>query len=53
MNFTDEQLKIIYQAIRYYQIHGVNFNGSDYKICSEILDMTFDKHYTQRKEQPT
>jgi hypothetical protein len=53
MDFTQEQLKIIHQAVRYYQIHGVTFSGSDYKVCDEILTMTFDNHYTQRKEQPT
>lgn len=53
MNFTDQQLKVIYQAVRHYQIHEVRFNGSDYQICDEILNLTFDKHYTQRKEQPT
>jgi len=53
MNFTNEQLKVIYQAVMYYQIHAVSFDGSDYKKCDEILNMTFDYHYTQRKEQPT
>ena len=51
MNFTPEQCKIIYQAVRHYQIHGIAFNGSDYKICDDILNKTFDFHYTQRKEQ--
>jgi len=53
MNFTEEQLKIIHQAVRYYQIHGIHFNGFEYQVCDQILNMTFDKYYTQRKEQPT
>jgi hypothetical protein len=53
MTFTDQQLKLIHQAVRYYQIHGVRFTGPDYKICEEILNLTFDKYYTQHKEQAT
>jgi hypothetical protein len=51
MDLTDQQIKLIHQAVRYYQIHGVRFNGSDYKICDEILNMTFDKYYPHTKEQ--
>jgi hypothetical protein len=53
MNFTPEEYKVIYQAVKYYQIHGSNFSGSEYKVCDKILEKTFDKHFTQRKEQPT
>jgi hypothetical protein len=53
MNFTPEEYKIIYQAVKYYQIHGIRFNGSDHKLCDKILEKTFDMYYTQQKEQPT
>lgn len=53
VQFTTEQLKTIYQAVRYYQIHAVPFDGIDHKKCDDILKMTFDHHYTQNKEQPT
>jgi hypothetical protein len=51
MHFTDQQLKLIHQAVRYYQIHGIRFNGSEYKVCDEILNITFDKYYPQDQEQ--
>lgn len=51
MDFTLEQCKIIHQAVKYYQIHGINFNGSEFKICDEILEKTYGKYYTQQKEQ--
>jgi hypothetical protein len=49
---TPEEYKIIHQAVRYYQINGVNFNGKDYENCSSVLDKIFPLVYTQRKEQP-
>lgn len=51
VEFTPEQYKIIHQAVRYYQIHGASFNSKEYKICDEVLNMTFGKYYTQRREQ--
>ena len=53
MNFNQEQCRIIYEAIRYYQIHGIPFSAENQKLCNEIMDMTFNSCYTQRKEQPT
>lgn len=42
MQFTEQEIKLIYQAVRYFQIHGITFNGNDYRICDEILNKTFD-----------
>lgn len=53
MNFTEQQLKLIHQAVRFYQINAVVLNGNEYQNCDEILNMTFDNYYTQRKEQST
>jgi hypothetical protein len=50
--FTPEEYKIIHQAVRYYQINDVTFNGKDYENCSSVLDKIFPLVYTQRKEQP-
>lgn len=51
--FTTEQKKMIFNAVRYYQMNRVPLNGKDYIICDEILNGLFDKVYTQRQEQPT
>jgi len=41
MNFTLEQQKLIYNAVRYYQMNRVKLNGKDYKICDDILNGMF------------
>lgn len=41
VDLTDDELKIIYHAVRYWQIHKAPFDGKDYKICNQILDRWF------------
>jgi hypothetical protein len=41
MNFTSEQQKIIYNAVRYYQINSVPVNSKQYSACDEILNAMF------------
>jgi len=41
MNFTLEQQKIIYNAVRYYQMNRVPLDGKDYRICDDILNGMF------------
>jgi hypothetical protein len=53
MNFTQEQYKLIYTAVRRHQIEKTVLNSLEYQECSEILDELFDTVYTQRVEQPT
>jgi len=53
MNFTSEQYRLIYTAVRRYQIEKTLHNTKEYSECSEILDELFDLVYTQRVEQPT
>ena len=53
MNFTSEQYKLIYTAVRRYQYDKTVLNSKEYNTCSEILDELFDFVYTQRVEQPT
>jgi hypothetical protein len=42
MQFTLEQRKIIYNAIRYYQMNRVPHAGKDYQVCDDILNELFD-----------
>lgn len=51
--FTTEQYKLIYNAVRRYQIEKTVLNSPEYQECNEILDELFDTVYTQRVEQPT
>ena len=53
MNFTSEQYKLIYTAVRRYQLEKTALNGQEYQDCNEILDEIFDLVYTQKREQPT
>ena len=41
MEFTSEQQKIIYNAVRYYQMNRVPHAGNDYQVCNEILNGMF------------
>ena len=41
MNFTLEQKKIIYNAVRYYQMNRVLLNSNQYQVCDEILNDLF------------
>jgi hypothetical protein len=43
MNFTPEQKKIIYDAVRYYQMNRVPHDGKDYRTCDEILNSLFSE----------
>jgi hypothetical protein len=41
MNFTLEQKKLIYDAVRYYQMNRVPLNSNHYQVCDEILNGLF------------
>ena len=43
MNFTSEQKKLIYNAVRQYQSNRVALNSSQYHLCDEILNGLFDE----------
>lgn len=53
MNFTPEQYRLIFTAVRRYQIEKTLHDSKEYNECSEVLDELFDSVYTQRVEQPT
>jgi hypothetical protein len=41
MEFTLTQQKIIYNAVRYYQMNRVPHAGKHYSVCDEILNGLF------------
>lgn len=53
MNFTPEQYKLIFTAVRRYQIDKCLHDSKEYHQCGEVLDELFDTVYTQRVEQST
>ncbi len=50
MNFTPEQYKLIFTAVRRYQ-EWSTFDPKTYDECGEVLDELFDIVYTQGVEQ--
>lgn len=42
VDLTTEEKKIIFNAVRYWQMHKTSLNGKDYKICDQILNRWFD-----------
>jgi hypothetical protein len=50
-DLTDEEKKIIYNSVRYYQMHRTSLNGKEYQICDDLLTRWFDDIYTQQREQ--
>ena len=50
--WTDEQLKLIYQAVRQWQLK-FPVGGSSYRDCEEILNELAPFVYTARREQHT
>ncbi len=47
MNFTTEELKIIYKALQKYQMHSVPFDSKLYSDCQTLLNRIFSSN-----EQP-
>lgn len=48
---TPEERKIIYNAVRYWQMHKAPLNGKDYQTCDSILNRWFDDVKITQKEQ--
>ena len=41
MNFSDNELKTIYESVRYYQMNRAALDGKTYRDCDEILNKLF------------
>jgi hypothetical protein len=48
-----DEARIVYKAVREYQIKRVHEDSEDYKLCDGLLAALEPYVYTQRKEQPT
>lgn len=51
--FNPAEIKLIYDAVRRYQMEKTVLESTDYWRCSEILDELFELVYTQQREQET
>lgn len=50
-DFTEKELRLIYTAVRRYQLEKTILSSKDYEEFSEILDKLFPLVYTQTLEQ--
>lgn len=50
---NNHQWKLVYHAVRRYQLEKTLLDFEAYWEASEVLDELFDLVYTQRREQPT
>jgi hypothetical protein len=41
--YTKEEKKLIYDAVRYYQMNAVPLNSKSYQICDSILNELFSE----------
>jgi hypothetical protein len=48
-----DEARIVYRAVRDYQLKRVHEDSEDYKLCDGLLEALKPYVYTQRQEQPT
>ena len=51
--FTEKELRLIYTAVRRFQMEKTYLTSAEYEEFSEILNKLFPFVYTQKKEQST
>lgn len=51
-NFTQEQYRLIFTAVRRYQLDKTVLNSKEYHECNEILDSLFESAYAEELGQP-
>ena len=48
-----DEARLIYKALRDYQLKRVHEDSEEYKLCNGLLEALKPYYYTQRQEQPT
>ena len=48
-----DEARIIYKAVRDYQLKRVHEDSEEWALCDGLLDALKPYYYTQRQEQPT
>ena len=48
-----DEARVIYRAVRDYQLKRVHEDSEDWKLCDGLLEALKPYVYTQRQEQPT
>lgn len=50
--FDAEQLKLIFRAVRYYQMNGTVTDSPEYRKCDAVLNDLWSPIYGQRPDVP-
>jgi hypothetical protein len=50
-DLTLEEKKVIFHAVRYWQIHKAPLSGKEYQICDDILNRWFKDVKLQQTEE--
>ena len=48
-----DEARIIYRAVRDYQLKRVHEDSEDFQLCGGLLEALKPYYYTQQQEQPT
>lgn len=52
LNFDQESSKLLFRAVRFYQMNGTVTDSPEYRKCDGILTKLFDDAFPEHKRQP-
>lgn len=52
LNFDQESTKLLYRAVRYYQMNGTVTDSPEYRKCDAILTKLFDDAFPEYRGRP-
>jgi len=52
LNFDQESAKLLFRALRFYQINGTVTDSPEYRKCGAALQKLFDDAYPEHRRDP-
>jgi len=52
LNFDQESAKLLFRAVRFYQINGTVTDSPEYRKCDGILQRLFDDAFPEARRKP-
>jgi hypothetical protein len=52
LNFDQESTKLLFRAVRYYQMNGVVLSSPEYRKCDALLTKLFDDAFPELRRDP-
>ena len=53
LNFDQGSTKLLYKAVRYYQMNGVVLSSPEYRKCDALLTKLFDDAFPEYRSKPS